>query len=49
MPDHVDGRALFAAAWARIQALEQGYEHAGVAGLGTVMVASVREARERGR
>jgi putative flavoprotein involved in K+ transport len=49
LPDDVDGRALFAAARARIQALAEGREHAGVAGLGDiVMVASVREARDRG-
>jgi putative flavoprotein involved in K+ transport len=49
LPDDVDGRALFAAATARIRALEEGREHAGVAGLGDiVMVPSVREARDRG-
>lgn len=49
LPDDVDGRALFAAATARIQALRQGREHAGVGGLGdVVMVDSVREARDRG-
>jgi cation diffusion facilitator CzcD-associated flavoprotein CzcO len=49
LPDDVDGRALFAAATARIEALRQGREHAGVGGLGdVVMVASVREARDRG-
>lgn len=49
LPDDVDGRVLFATARARIQALEQGREHAGVAGLGDiVMVASVKDARERG-
>lgn len=49
LPDDVDGRALFATARARIEALEEGREHAGVAGLGDiVMVASVREARDRG-
>jgi putative flavoprotein involved in K+ transport len=49
LPDDVDGRVLFATARARISALEQGREHAGVAGLGDiVMVASVKEARERG-
>ncbi|MGJ9407330.1 ArsO family NAD(P)H-dependent flavin-containing monooxygenase [Nesterenkonia aurantiaca] len=49
LPDDVDGRALFAAATARIRALEQGREHAGVAGLGDiVMIPSVREARDRG-
>lgn len=49
LPDDVDGRALFATARARIQALQEGREHAGVAGLGDiVMVASVREARARG-
>lgn len=49
LPDDVDGRALFAAATARIEALRQGREHAGVGGLGdVVMVDSVREARDRG-
>ena len=49
LPDDVDGRDLFAAATARIQALAEGREHAGVGGLGDiVMVASVREARDRG-
>jgi cation diffusion facilitator CzcD-associated flavoprotein CzcO len=49
LPDDVDGRALFATARARIQALQEGRDHAGVAGLGDiVMVASVREARDRG-
>lgn len=49
LPDEVDGRALFAAATARIQALRQGHQHAGVGGLGdVVMVASVRDARDRG-
>ena len=49
LPDDVDGRVLFATARARIEALEQGREHAGVGGLGDiVMVASVKDARERG-
>ncbi|HET6562953.1 MAG TPA: ArsO family NAD(P)H-dependent flavin-containing monooxygenase [Marmoricola sp.] len=49
LADDVDGRALFATARARIEALGQGREHTGVAGLGDiVMVPSVREARERG-
>jgi cation diffusion facilitator CzcD-associated flavoprotein CzcO len=49
LADDVDGRALFATARARIQALEQGRDHAGVAGLGDiVMVASVKDARDRG-
>jgi len=49
LPDDVDGRALFAAATARIEALQQGREHPGVGGLGdVVMVDSVREARDRG-
>ncbi len=49
LPDDVDGRALFAAARARIRALQEGREHAGVAGLGDiVMVASVKDARDRG-
>jgi cation diffusion facilitator CzcD-associated flavoprotein CzcO len=46
LPDDVDGRALFAAARARIRALEEGHDHAGVAGLGDiVMVAGVKDAR----
>ncbi|RNI24741.1 NAD(P)-binding domain-containing protein [Flexivirga caeni] len=49
LPDDVDGRALFAAARARIQALQEGRDHAGVAGLGDiVMVEAVRAARDRG-
>jgi cation diffusion facilitator CzcD-associated flavoprotein CzcO len=49
LPDDVDGRVLFATARARIEALEQGREHAGVAGLGDiVMVPSVKDARDRG-
>jgi putative flavoprotein involved in K+ transport len=49
LADDVDGRVLFATARERIAALEQGREHAGVAGLGDiVMVASVKEARDRG-
>jgi putative flavoprotein involved in K+ transport len=49
LADDVDGRVLFATARARIEALEQGREHAGVAGLGDiVMVASVKDARARG-
>lgn len=49
LPDDVDGRALFAAATERVQALREGREHAGVGGLGDIVaVASVREARERG-
>ncbi|MEP9383365.1 ArsO family NAD(P)H-dependent flavin-containing monooxygenase [Nocardioides sp. KR10-350] len=49
LPDDLDGRALFATARARIHALQEGRDHSGVAGLGDiVMVASVREARERG-
>jgi cation diffusion facilitator CzcD-associated flavoprotein CzcO len=49
LPDDVDGRALFATARARIQALEEGRDHAGVAGLGDiVMVAAVKGARGRG-
>ncbi len=49
LPDDVDGRVLFAAATERVRALQQGREHAGVGGLGDiVMVASVRAARERG-
>ncbi|NYD42965.1 ArsO family NAD(P)H-dependent flavin-containing monooxygenase [Nocardioides panaciterrulae] len=49
LPDDVDGRALFATARARIRALSEGRDHAGVAGLGDiVMVAGVRDARDRG-
>jgi cation diffusion facilitator CzcD-associated flavoprotein CzcO len=49
LPDDVDGRALFAAATERVRALEAGRVHSGVGGLGDiVMVASVREARDRG-
>ncbi len=49
LPDDVDGRALFATARARIQALREGREHSGVAGLGDiVMVPSVKDARDRG-
>ena len=49
LPDDVDGRVLFATARARIQALREGRDHAGIAGLGDiVMVPSVRDARERG-
>ena len=49
LPDDVDGRALFAAATARIEALREGRQHAGVAGLGdVVMVDIVRDARARG-
>ena len=49
LPDDVDGRALFAAATARIRALAEGRDHPGVGGLGDiVMVDSVRDARDRG-
>lgn len=49
LPDDVDGRALFAAATARVRALREGREHEGVGGLGDVVVVeSVRRARERG-
>lgn len=49
LPDDVDGRVLFATARARILALREGRDHAGIAGLGDiVMVPSVRDARERG-
>jgi putative flavoprotein involved in K+ transport len=49
LPDDVDGRALFATARARIKALEEGRDDAGVAGLGDiVMVAAVNDARDRG-
>lgn len=48
LPDHADGRDLFAAATARIEALRQGRDHPGVGGLGdVVMVESVRNARDR--
>ena len=49
LPDDVDGRVLFAAATARIEALRQGRADTGVALLGdVVMVPSVRDARARG-
>lgn len=49
LPDDVDGRVLFAAATRRVQALRDGSDHAGVGGLGDiVMIPSVREARARG-
>ncbi|WP_372728674.1 ArsO family NAD(P)H-dependent flavin-containing monooxygenase [Nocardioides sp.] len=49
LPDDVDGRDLFAAATARLRALDEGREHGGVGGLGDiVMVPEVREARDRG-
>ena len=49
LPDDVDGRVLFAAATERVRASRQGRAHAGAGGLGDiVMVASVREARDRG-
>lgn len=49
LPDDVDGRALFAAATERVQALREGREHSGVGDLGDIVaVASVREARDRG-
>ena len=49
LPDDVDGRVLFDTATARIRALREGREHAGVTGLGDiVMVASVKQARDRG-
>lgn len=49
LPDDVDGRALFATARARIRAMHEGRDHAGIAGLGDiVMVPSVRAARDRG-
>ena len=49
LPDDVDGRVLFAAATERVLAQQEGREHAGVGGLGDiVMVASVKDARERG-
>lgn len=49
LADDVDGRVLFATARARIDALAQGRDHAGVGGLGDiVMIASVKDARVRG-
>ena len=49
LPDDVDGRVLFAAATERVRAQQEGREHAGVGGLGDiVMVASVKGARDRG-
>ena len=49
LADDVDGRVLFAAATQRVRALAEGRDHAGVGGLGDiVMVAGVREARDRG-
>lgn len=49
LPDDVDGRVLFETATASVQAKRQGREHEGVGGLGDiVMVASVRDARDRG-
>jgi cation diffusion facilitator CzcD-associated flavoprotein CzcO len=49
LPDDVDGRVLFAEATRRVLALQEGRAHAGVGGLGDiVMVPTVRRARERG-
>jgi putative flavoprotein involved in K+ transport len=49
LPDDVDGRVLFDVATSRVRAEAAGEEHAGVGGLGDiVMVPSVRAARERG-
>lgn len=49
LPDDVDGRVLFATAQARLEALREGRDDAGIGGLGDiVMVAAVREARDRG-
>jgi cation diffusion facilitator CzcD-associated flavoprotein CzcO len=49
LPDDVDGRALFAAATARVRALREGNDAPGVGGLGDiVMVPAVRAARDRG-
>ena len=49
LPDDVDGRVLFSAATARIEALREGRDDTGVALLGdVVMVPSVRDARARG-
>ncbi|MCW2812009.1 MAG: pyridine nucleotide-disulfide oxidoreductase [Friedmanniella sp.] len=55
LPDDVDGRALFAAATARVQARRDGREDAGAGGPGSpgalgdiVVVPAVRDARARG-
>lgn len=49
LPDDVDGRVLFAEATKRVRALREGSDHAGVGGLGDiVMVPEVRAARDRG-
>lgn len=49
LPDDVDGRALFAAATERVRAQRERRDHAGVGGLGDiVMVAGVKAARDRG-
>lgn len=49
LPDDLDGRALFATARRRIEALQEGRDDPGVGGLGDiVMVPSVRQARDRG-
>ncbi len=49
LPDDVDGRALFATATQRANALRSGSDHPGVGGLGDiVMIPSVRAARDRG-
>ena len=49
LPDDVDGRALFAAATSRVEALRGGTDHPGVGGLGDiVMVPGLRAARDRG-
>ena len=49
LPDDVDGRALFEAATEHVRAQREGRTHAGVGGLGDiVMVASVKAARDRG-
>lgn len=49
LPDDLDGRALFATARRRIEALQEGREDPGIGGLGDiVMVPSVRQARDRG-
>ncbi len=48
LPDDVDGRVLFAEATKRVRAVQEGRDHAGVGGLGdVVMVPEVRDARDR--
>ena len=42
LPDDVDGRVLFATARARIQAMREGRDHAGVAGAGDIAMVPER-------